>query len=106
MLEIGARPAEFEPTRARNAIDHDLGCTLVEYEIGVGHERVDAEDFGVEARAAAGLVAYVGMDCGVVELRCALPLQVTGGDYGNTSILTKLAAQLSLGAWSKYPKKK
>src|SRR3546814_4781993 len=50
MLEIGARPAEFEPARARDAIDHDLCCTLVEDEIGVGDERVDAKDFGVDAR--------------------------------------------------------
>src|SRR3546814_1635915 len=73
MLEIGARPAEFEPVRARDAIDHDLGCTLVEDEIGVGDERVDAKDFGVDERMAAGLADDVGLECGVVEMRVNLP---------------------------------
>src|SRR3546814_8294498 len=72
MLEIGARPAEFEPARARDAIDHDLGCTLVVDEIGVGDERVDAKGFGVDARMADGLVEGVGLECGVVEVRVTL----------------------------------
>src|SRR3546814_9361357 len=103
MLEIGARPAEFEPARARDAIDHDLGCTLVEDEIGVGDERVDAKDFGVDARMAAGLVDDVGLECGVVELRVTLPSQVERRDLGHQSVLADIAAQLALAERVEFP---
>src|SRR3546814_11268285 len=105
MLEIGARPAEFEPARARDAIDHDLGCTLVEDEIGVGDERVDAKDFGVDARMAAGLVDAVGPDCAVGELRVTLPSQVELRAHVPPSSLAHIAAQLSLAALSTFPQR-
>src|SRR3546814_6941470 len=70
---------------------------------GVGNERVDAEDFGVDARAAAGLVDDVGLECGVVELRVALPLQVEGRDLGHQSILADIAAQLALAECVEFP---
>src|SRR3546814_20124133 len=54
MLEIGARPAAFEPARTRDAIDHDLGCTLVEDDIGVGGARGTPTALRADPRAAAG----------------------------------------------------